>query len=273
MDTESAFGTYEAVNLQRRYRALLDKRVPGSIRKLVKRYIRKIYGDTVIDHTDHGIRLRCYPFQNVHDMSFATGQLFRKEEAKFEHINKNINKIDYFIDVGANTGTICIPLAVMYPDKKIFALEPNPEAFARLRFNYSLNNAPNLTLVNAGLGDAPGRKKLFVAGNIGGSSMHEKANTRAVDVDMMTIDQFCEEKSIENGLALKIDVEGYEDRVIMPFFDKRSRDQWPGLVILEHIHKHLWERDCIEFMLQHDYELVHSDGSDSILRRKMSAGL
>ena len=61
MNTEVAFGTYKEVNLQKRYEALLDKRVPGSIRKLVKRHIKNTYGDKIIDHTDRGINMRCYP--------------------------------------------------------------------------------------------------------------------------------------------------------------------------------------------------------------------
>ena len=86
MDIEREFGTYQSINLQKRYKLFLDKRVPGSIRKYVKRHIRSLRGAHIIDHSDRGINLRCYPFQNVHDMSFATGQIFRKEKPKFDAI-------------------------------------------------------------------------------------------------------------------------------------------------------------------------------------------
>jgi len=273
MDVEQKFGTYQSINLQKRYKLLLDQRVPGSIRRYVKRYIRKLHGANIIDHTDRGVRLRCYPFQNVHDMNFASGQLFRKETHKFDCIYKNINEIETIIDVGANTGTICIPLAVMYPRKKVYAFEPNPEAFARLTFNHSLNHAPNLTLINAALGDERAQKKLFVAGNIGGGSVHKKTEGREIQINMMTINELYKAESIDHRTVIKIDVEGYEDRVIMPLFENTERKIWPKLVIIEHIGKHLWERDCIEFMLHNGYELVHTDGSDSILQKKMSAGL
>jgi FkbM family methyltransferase len=206
-------------------------------------------------------------------MNFATGQLFRKEMNKFDCIYKNIFEIKSIIDVGANTGTICIPLAVMYPRKKVYAFEPNPEAFSRLTFNHSLNDVPNLTLINAALGDERSKKKLFVAGNIGGGSVHKKNGGREIEIDMMTINEFYKEESIDHRTVIKIDVEGYEDRVIMPLFENIERNLWPILVIVEHIGRHLWQRDCIEFMLQHGYELVHADKSDSILQRKMSAGL
>jgi len=273
MDIEKEFGTYQSVNLQKRYKLLLDQRVPGSIRRYIKRYIRKFHRANIVDHTDRGINLRCYPFQNVHDMNFATGQLFRKEKPKFDAIQSHIEKISVFIDVGANTGTISITLAVMYPDKKVYAFEPNPEAYSRLYFNHSLNYAPNLTLINAALGKETAKKKLFISGNIGGGSIHEIVNGRGFEVDMLTIDKFCEEQSIDRGLAIKIDVEGYEDRVIMPVFENLPETKWPNLVILEHNLKELWQQDCLDFMLQHGYELVYSDRSDSILTRKMSAGL
>ena len=80
MDIERDFGTYQSINLQKRYKLWLDKRVPGSIRRYVKQHIRRLNKAKTIDHTDRGIKMRCYPLQNVHDMHFATGQLFIKEK-------------------------------------------------------------------------------------------------------------------------------------------------------------------------------------------------
>jgi FkbM family methyltransferase len=267
MAADPAFGTYKEVNLQRRWKKLFNRRVPGSIRKYVKKYIRKEHYAKIIDHTECGIKLRCYPFQNVHDMKFVTDQLFKEESHKFKYVEMNKNKIDVLLDIGANTGTICIPLAVFYPEKLVYAIEPNPEAFSRLSFNKSINSAPNLTLVNAGFGECSKRATIFVPQNMGSGSIHETKSSLKYLIDMIDIDKFYKDVEIKGSVVLKVDIEGYEDRAIMPLFKRLPENDWPKAVIIEHSCMHLWNENCIQFMEANGYKQVYSDKSDTILER------
>ena len=67
--------------------------------------------------------------------------------------------------------------------------------------------------------------------------------------------------------ALKIDVEGYEDRVLMPFFARASRELWPRRVFMEHRHQHLWQQNLIKHMKANGYVVAWSSQHDTFLTR------
>ena len=56
--------------------------------------------------------------------------------------------------------------------------------------------------------------------------------------------------------VLKVDVEGYEDRVLVPFFENAPRGLWPRFVMLEHCNHHLWKQDCLAHLRAVGYEEV-----------------
>lgn len=45
--------------------------------------------------------------------------------------------------------------------------------------------------------------------------------------------------------AIKVDVEGYEDRVLYPFLREAPESLLPGIIVAEHISSDLWEKDWI----------------------------
>jgi hypothetical protein len=63
---------------------------------------------------------------------------------------------------------------------------------------------------------------------------------------------------------MKIDVEGYEDRVLIPFFDIAPRRLWPHRVLLERS-PHIWKSDCIAYMLARGYHTAWEGRGDSLL--------
>ena len=77
------------------------------------------------------------------------------DKSEFDYLTKQINsfKPNYFLDVGANCGYYSIKIANEYPDIKIFAFEPNQEAYFKfsntLKIDHQLAN--KITLYNFGL--------------------------------------------------------------------------------------------------------------------------
>ncbi len=57
--------------------------------------------------------------------------------------------------------------------------------------------------------------------------------------------EILEEASITHVDALKIDVEGFEDRVLTGFFKEAPASLWPGAVVIEHLSQNEWLDDCI----------------------------
>ena len=67
-----------------------------------------------------------------------------QNENSISNINKitNINDKKIIIDIGANIGSVSLPLAKIFRNSRIISIEPTIYAFSRLRKNVSLN--PNL---------------------------------------------------------------------------------------------------------------------------------
>jgi hypothetical protein len=67
--------------------------------------------------------------------------------------------------------------------------------------------------------------------------------------------------------ALKIDVEGYEDRVLTGFFRRAPQALWPRAVVIEHLSKDEWQDDCIADMLARGYAVSGRTRSNTLLVR------
>src|SRR5688500_7221576 len=67
------------------------------------------------------------------------------EKGLVDMLKRNIPSNGVFIDVGANIGSISIPLSRMRPDIRIIAVEASPWIFSILKKNLELNNSTNIT--------------------------------------------------------------------------------------------------------------------------------
>ena len=67
--------------------------------------------------------------------------------------------------------------------------------------------------------------------------------------------------------ALKIDVEGYEDRVLTGFFKEAPQPLWPRAVVIEHLSRNEWLDDCIADMRARGYAETGKTRSNTLLLR------
>ena len=132
-------------------------------------------------------------------------------------------KIDTVLDIGANVGQFSQTISLIIPDAKIYAFEPIPNCFESLKESFISNS--NVVAFNLGLGDESG-KILFEENNISVCSSflkmadsHKEAFaftniSKSIDVEIVRLDDVVEKIDIGNALLVKIDVQGYEDKVI-----------------------------------------------------------
>ncbi len=113
------------------------------------------------------------------------------------------------VDVGANIGTHTIPFGKKF--KSVVAFEPHPIAHRLLKLNVTLNYLTNVEVYEVALGEAAGTGYMNIPegpiSNLGGARLTEQGNT---EFPIHTLDSY----SIPDLKLLKIDVEGYEERVI-----------------------------------------------------------
>lgn len=116
---------------------------------------------------------------------------------------------DTFFDVGANIGTISLPVAMT--GAECLAFEPAPANAARLAENAELNRLGNVTVVEAAMWSQSGTVALRVDGTEGAgrSRVVDAGGDETVEVPAATLDQFAGGGAAAPDL-LKIDVEGAE---------------------------------------------------------------
>jgi FkbM family methyltransferase len=156
-----------------------------------------------------------------------------------------------------------------YGFNSIYAFEPLPKMIFRIEENIKINELNNLIkIIPFALGDANKKITIFEKhNNIGGSSILNNQNfSQSLEVNMITLNQFVDNYSLSHIDVLKIDVEGYEDRVLMPFFRSNNILIYPKLIIIEHSSSNDWNENVIEWMLNNGYSQEFRTRGNTILK-------
>jgi FkbM family methyltransferase len=149
--------------------------------------------------------------------------------------------VETFFDVGANVGQTSREALRSFPRARVFAFEPHPLTFARLR---AALPSDRLSVHQLAFGEESGDVKLYVYGtSADGSTMNSlvpdaryavKSGQSATEciVECSTIDQFCASNDIEVIDVLKIDTEGF-DLFVMKGAARMLRERRIGFVYSE----------------------------------------
>jgi len=136
------------------------------------------------------------------------------------------------IDIGANIGNHSLFFALKTDVKRVYAFEPVKESFEILEKNVKINNLMDKVIINNyALGDKEARvdKEEFNIRHLGATSVFESENG---EMEEKTLDGM----KMEDVIALiKIDVEGFEEKVIKGAMDTIKKYK-PILMIECHEH-------------------------------------
>jgi FkbM family methyltransferase len=154
----------------------------------------------------------------------------------YDYNNMNLIKIMLaktkatFFDVGANIGSYTM-IASEVTDALIYSFEPHPVAYSALIRNIHLNARTNINALQLALGEQEG--ELFITNNyelsINRILGSDESTTDSLKVNVRTLDSVCREYKTHPWI-IKIDVEGYEDRVLRGFLGESGST---GLFIIE----------------------------------------
>jgi FkbM family methyltransferase len=120
------------------------------------------------------------------------------------------------VDVGANAGIYSLAALASQRDAIVHAFEPTPEIAARLRATAKLNGLKNLYVHEAAVlrdnGQATLKRFRGELGNNEGMNFVIRGigNSEAERVKTVSLDQFCQDHSIDQVDLLKLDVQGQE---------------------------------------------------------------
>lgn len=242
----------------------VSKRIArGSVKHALRRYLKGNTADVAID----GLTMRCHFGDNHTEQAIIDGR-GDKNLHLIGLIMKDIPDGGTFVDVGANCGLYSIFAArAVGPTGKVVSIEPLHEMFDRLTHNVAANGFSNVHTENTAVGAHQGAITINVhKGQFGQSSVSavDGYEPRSVNVD--TLKAILDRAGVDTVHALKIDIEGFEDMALIPYFELTPRNAWPHKILIETVHAYRWKRDCMQVMAGLGYSIVWSDKTDSILQ-------
>lgn len=151
--------------------------------------------------------------QGVHPEIYArlNGSWFRES---------NIRTV---LDIGANTGQFTKTVHALLPDAMVYAFEPQEDCFTEMQRSFA--GSPRLHAIETAIGDEDG-ETTFHRNEFSQSSsvleltgLHKEAfpwatESREIQVPIHRLDSLQSELELTPSILIKIDVQGYEDRVL-----------------------------------------------------------
>ena len=120
------------------------------------------------------------------------------------------------LDVGANVGPITLALSSLCPDGHVHAFEPAIESFGFLERNLERNGVTNVTAHRLALSDTSGEVTLsYNRGFAGGAFISDRLVDGVQEpVEETTLDSWATSIGLARLDLIKVDVEGYEEKVL-----------------------------------------------------------
>lgn len=155
------------------------------------------------------------------------------------------------IDVGANVGQFAVASSRFLNPETIHSFEPEPETHARLAKH--LSRVPGAKAINKALGDAPGQLPLHRNSHRHSSSLLRLADAHRnafpfaeeqgeVSVEVSTLDHEFAGMALAAPVLLKLDVQGYEEKVLGGATETLKRVDW---LIMEVSFRPLYEGETV----------------------------
>ena len=216
-----------------------------------------------LDVVRWGMRLRLHPRDNGCEKNLLfTPQMYEASELAVLSGNIAASKVQgrsfTFVDIGANVGLFSFFVAASAgPHARILAIEPEAGNFARLLFNIRSNPGVPIGAIPIALGDEAGEVIVERPGRDRGGTRTRKvseaeAGTANHRVEVRTLHQLVQDEHIDRIDAIKIDVEGSEDKILIPFFRDAPPPLWPQLLLIEDAGD-AWETDLFSFLATKGY--------------------
>ncbi len=172
-----------------------------------------------------------------------------------------------FADIGANAGLYVLDILMRAPAARAVAIEPQPQMLARLRANLAFAGLGARThIFAAAAGEAD---EILVLGgdgaDAGSRALGLPGDDAAPRVRVRSLLDMLHEAGVSRIAAMKIDIEGWEDRALAPFLDQAPDSLLPQRIVIEHAHRSRWRRDCLAALAARGYRSLGEAGMNTLL--------
>ena len=135
------------------------------------------------------------------------------------------------LDVGAYVGFFALVAGHANPNARVYAFEPMPLVFERLRKNVRINRLQNVQCVNCAIGASQGTAEFYSAGSemqcsssLSLGFMNGSERMYSFPVEVVMLDRFVSNNQINRVDLMKIDTETTEPEVLSGMVETLGRD-------------------------------------------------
>ena len=155
-----------------------------------------------------------------------------------------------FVDLGANSGFYSqVFLFHAAPHSKLLAIEPNPAMRERIAANIQLIEDAlrarqiEFAVESRAASDRDAELYLNLQSGAGAAHVEDRAGQHSIRIQTRKLRDLLEEHGFTRIDLLKVDIEGHEDRALLPFFDDAPPALYPQSIIIEHSSDQSWQGD------------------------------
>jgi FkbM family methyltransferase len=132
-----------------------------------------------------------------------------------DFLKEKINADAVYFDVGANIGSLALPVIKAKSGIRYYGFEASPIVFEFLKKNMEINSISNFKIENKLVHrDSDQEMKFFQSELYGKSSLSPTYTNDFIQVTSISLDKYLEEHKIEKIDWLKVDVQGFESKVL-----------------------------------------------------------
>jgi FkbM family methyltransferase len=270
-DVTSPFGTYSLNSRERQFLRWAQGMPVGWLGRRAALILRKtvlVKDHVIVDAIVDGLKMRLYMQDNVSERKYLfMPQFFDRAERGL--LRQRLKPGDVFVDIGANAGIYSLTAAALVGEEgHVLSVEPNPVVLDRLKFNMALNGFERRTLIEQScVSDSEGAVDLALDDtNLGGSSLVEARSEKTIRVAAYPLIGILGKYQLEKIDALKIDIEGAEDRALIPFFRDAPEGLHPKLLIVENSAGQ-WQGDLKGALRKAGYRLAETTRMNLIFEK------
>ena len=258
IQTNGSFGYYAPQGLIRVIYILIKAGFGfGKLKKIFAKTLSRINKTNPIDIIYHDVKFRLYPHNNTIESKMLVSSRLR-EGKELDVISGFIKNGGTFLDIGANVGYYSL-MAAKLGATKIIGVEPNPIVLERFKANIKFNRfEKKIKTFQIGIGQKHETMELRLSQTDMGSSsiVNTQLNSDKIKIKVIPLLELLKKEGINKVDVLKIDIEGFEDRALIPYFKNLDKKFYPRLVLMEDSSQTDWEENILEWLLANGYKVL-----------------
>jgi FkbM family methyltransferase len=178
-----------------------------------------------------------------------------------EFLLKGAKNNSNFVDIGSNIGLYPQPLAFNSPDGLTVSIDANPNMVSKLQFNINATKIQNIKVISTAVSDIQGKGSLKIRKDDVAIVALDEDVSSTIKID--TLENIIKSTKINSIFGLKIDIEGHEDKALVPFLLNSPKNLLPKKIVIEQLSKNKDYPGCKDTFNKLNYKLVGRSKNNS----------